>query len=200
LPPKLQATPFFADGRLIMNCFKKFAGGIYDEIGQHMCKDGELVDAAAMNFIQQMRSQGDQANYKYIANVSNICGMIVERLAAYMFVVSAWHSHVGFVGDYYADPDLAVMSWKDGEVFGRPRQTVITSVINVFTSTKQPPLMLDYTHLFKGINEEAILTRLWYAFLDDLKAAKVVIDKRNQNRKIVNINLDPTILEGAVSK
>merc|ERR1712046_346910 len=67
-----------------------------------------------------------------------LCDTLSRRMALYMFMVTAWHSHVGFVGDYYADPDFVGMSWKEGEPYARPRQAVITSIINVFTSTKQP--------------------------------------------------------------
>merc|ERR1712196_693608 len=74
--------------------------------------------------------------------------ILSERMAKAFFIVSAWHRHVGFVGDYYENPDFLSMSWKAGEAFGRPKQHMITSIVNVFTSTSQPLLREDYTHLF----------------------------------------------------
>ncbi|CAJ1360814.1 unnamed protein product [Effrenium voratum] len=84
-------------------------------------------------------------------------------------------------------PDsLASMSWKSGEPFGRPRQHMIMSVVNVFTSMQQPLLKEDYTHLFKGTDHEAELTKAWKNFQGYLQEE---IDRRNEKRRIKNINM-----------
>merc|ERR1711972_620138 len=129
--------------------------------------------------------------------------MFQKRMNSMFFVVSAFHRHVGFVGDYYGDPSLATMSWKSGESYGRPRQHMIMTIINVFTSTRQPLLKEDYTHLFKGMKPpetEQILTNAWREFLADLDEVEAAIDRRNAKRKIKNYNMSPRFLEGAVSK
>eukprot|EP00434_Breviolum_minutum_P009780 symbB.v1.2.008612.t1/scaffold541.1/size189716/8 len=97
-----------------------------------------------------------------------------HRMAVNIFVVTGFHRHVGFVGDYYADPGLASMSWKSGEAFGRPRQHMIMSVVNVFTSMRQPLLKEDYTHLFKGLEKEEALTKAWKSFQADLQKATMM--------------------------
>lgn len=76
------------------------------------------------------------------------------------------------------------------------------TLINVFTSTNQPLLMEDYTHLFNGTepNHDDELTRHWKSFLKDLERVEVEIDKRNEGRVTKNINFSPRVLEGAVSK
>merc|ERR1719221_1179949 len=119
-----------------------------------------------------------------------------------MFVVTGWHRQVGFVGDYFQDPHLATMSWKDGEAFGRPRQHMIMSIINVFTSTNQPLLKDDYTHLFSGMQPDlsSEFTKLWRQFQSDLNGLEDEIDFRNTRRDIVNINMSPRVLECAVAK
>jgi len=125
-----------------------------------------------------------------------------QRLAAYIFMVTGFHRHVGFVGDYYGDPSLATMSWKSGEAFGRPRQHMIMSVVNVFTSTRQPLLKEDYTHLFSDLEPELSqsLTKAWRDFQSDLKEVEEEIDRRNEAREIKNINMSPKVLECAVAK
>ncbi|CAJ1401361.1 unnamed protein product [Effrenium voratum] len=70
------------------------------------------------------------------------------------------------------------MSWKSGEPFGRPRQHMIMSVVNVFTSMQQPLLKEDYTHLFKGTDHEAELTKAWKNFQGYLQEAGNACRKR----------------------
>ncbi|CAJ1398539.1 unnamed protein product [Effrenium voratum] len=126
--------------------------------------------------------------------------VLKHRIATYFFVVTGYHRHVGFVGDYYSDPSLASMSWKSGEPFGRPRQHMIMSVVNVFTSMQQPLLKEDYTHLFKGTDHEAELTKAWKNFQGYLQEVEEEIDRRNEKRRIKNINMSPKVVESAVSK
>eukprot|EP00928_Gymnodinium_smaydae_P070514 TRINITY_DN54330_c0_g1_i1.p1 TRINITY_DN54330_c0_g1~~TRINITY_DN54330_c0_g1_i1.p1 ORF type:complete len:680 (+),score=132.54 TRINITY_DN54330_c0_g1_i1:69-2042(+) len=202
LPEILKKTPFFDDGRLIMKAFFKLILGLEELLGSRICHGGLIRDPAMKHFIGVLSKQVDEAEYKAIAYDAEKlpCKIMWPRLASIMFTVTAWHSHVGFVGDYYADPDLLMMAWRDGERSGVPRQSMITSIINVFTSTRQPRLMDDYTHLFKGISDDATLTSLWRGLLEDLHNAKKLIDERNSKRKVRNIQMDPEVLESAVSK
>jgi len=206
LPQKLREAPFYADGKLVFNAFLKLTRQFSKSTGQ--CA-GLTTDEHLLRFVRMLRRQMEESRYKtnmtaaFLEKDRNVlCGILEVRIAVYLFMVTAWHSHVGFVGDYYADPDLAGMSWKDGESFARPRQAIITSVINIFTSTNQPRLMEDYTHLFKGIGAgiDSKLTTMWSDFVKDLEAAKKVIDQRNTKRKVPNINMDPAILECSVAK
>ncbi|CAE7756380.1 unnamed protein product, partial [Symbiodinium sp. CCMP2456] len=128
--------------------------------------------------------------------------VLKHRMAVYIFIVTGYHRHVGFVGDYYADPGLASMSWKSGEPYGRPRQHMIMSVVNVFTSMQQPLLKEDYTHLFRGLapDQEEHMTKVWKAFQADLQKVEEEIDRRNKEREIMNINMSPKVIESTVSK
>jgi len=207
LPAKLQKAPFYADGKLVFNALYKLARAYSHSSGQ--CQ-GLKDDVHLKRYFGMMKRQMAESHYQtnltdVLASNSHeqICRIMEKRMAVYMFMVTAWHSHVGFVGDYYADPDLAAMSWKEGEPFGRPRQSIITSVINIFTSTMQPKLTEDYTHLFKdglGAGLGAKLTANWHEFLADLKSVKQTVDQRNVERKIPNINMDPAVLECSVAK
>lgn len=207
LPAKLQEAPFYADGRLVFKSMLKLAQRFNKASGQ--CA-GLKHDIHIQKFIRMLKHQMEESKYKSnftslnlaADDTTEVCAIMDKRLAVYMFMVSAWHSHVGFVGDYYADPDLAGMSWKEGESFSRPRQAMITSIINIFTSTKQPFLMEDYTHLFKGLGADlsAKSTKIWHDFVEDLHQVKKEIDRRNTGRSVPNINMDPAILECSVAK
>lgn len=207
LPEKLKVAPFYADGKLVFNAIYKLSRAFTAHAGT--C-EGLIHDEHLQRFVGMLRKQMAESHYQTnmtfsfeSKNTEQICRIMEKRLAVYIFMVTAWHSHVGFVGDYYADPDLAVMSWKEGERTGRPRQAMITSVINIFTSTVQPKLTEDYTHLFKdGVDAGTAskLTSMWHEFVADLGEVKREIDKRNTKRKIPNINMDPAILECSVAK
>lgn len=207
LPDKLKKAPFYADGKLVFDALYKLSRTYSKASGQCEGISSDVHLKRYAGFLKrQLEESHYQSNFTALLATNDpkqICAVMEKRLAVYMFMVTAWHSHVGFVGDYYADPDLAAMSWKKGELSGRPRQSIIASVINIFTSTIQPLLTEDYTHLFKdglGAGLTSKLTAMWYTFLEDLKQVKQIVDERNSNRKIPNINMDPAILECSVAK
>jgi len=212
LHPKLKEAPYFADGRLLMRAFKKLSNGLSDAVHDQICTESDELTphyaAIRQEFLNDTLTAGYDVSQQILDAVEQnvACSkfdiLLRDRFAAYMFITTAYHRHVGFVGDYYADPQLATMSWKDGEAFGRPRQHMIMTIINVFTSTHQPLLMEDYTHLFKGMkpNLEAEFVRLWQEFQKDLNEIATEVERRNEQRTIKNINGLPTILECAVSK
>ncbi|CAE7578956.1 unnamed protein product [Symbiodinium pilosum] len=212
LSPKLQSLPFYSDGRLLWAAIKKFVAAAFPKLS--LCSaDGALAEPLTRLKIE-MVNETMQAGYHvddrlakmYLGDAAVSCKDLLpavqHRMAVYIFVVTGYHRHVGFVGDYYADPSLASMSWKSGEPYGRPRQHMIMSVVNVFTSMRQPLLKEDYTHLFRGLapDQEEILTKAWRTFQEDLKQVEEEIDRRNEKREILNINMSPKVVESAVSK
>eukprot|EP00931_Biecheleriopsis_adriatica_P120077 TRINITY_DN95222_c0_g1_i1.p1 TRINITY_DN95222_c0_g1~~TRINITY_DN95222_c0_g1_i1.p1 ORF type:complete len:669 (+),score=133.67 TRINITY_DN95222_c0_g1_i1:67-2073(+) len=209
LHPKLQEAPYFADGRLLMKAIQKLVKGVTYNAMHLVCDVNGDFTPVFRRTMSEWVNETKQAHYAMPdlykdsdAKCTDIAELFFKRLAAFMFIVTGWHRHVGFVGDYYLDPSLATMSWKDGEMFGRPRQHIIMTVINVFTSTHQPLLKEDYTHLFKGMspNLDSEFTTLWKTFLQDLNGLDKEIVKRNKEREIVNYNMHPSVLESAVSK
>lgn len=208
LHPTMKTLPFYADGRLLWGAIRKFVEEVSEAIP--FCEDGKMVNGfeplreAFLNETFEAHYHVDARMEKYTQAEkvceTNFVPMIKHRLAVTIFVVTGFHRHVGFVGDYYGDPGLATMSWKKGEPYGRPRQHMIMSVVNVFTSMKQPLLKEDYTHLFKGIEHEEVLIKAWRNFQQNLKEVEEEIDRRNEKREIKNINMSPKVVESAVSK
>lgn len=214
LHPTIQATPFFADGVLVFKAIKDMAKGFFDaSYDLSICPKGQIsedVQRMRMAFLEETRAAHYQINgdsYQYMTDEKPCADKIFRqtfenRMATYFFIVSAWHRHVGFVGDYYLDPEIATMSWKDGERFGRPKQHMIMTMINVFTSTNQPLLKADYTHLFQGMTPDLSkeFTAVWHKFIKDLDEIEKIVDERNKKRKVSNSNMHPRFLESAVSK
>lgn len=208
LHPKLKQLPFYADGRLLFAAIQKFVDEMYEQLP--LCENGKLredfhrLKEQFLNETLEANYQIDERIQKYTrednCDDGKFLPIMKHRLAVNIFVVTGFHRHVGFVGDYYADPGLATMSWKSGEAFGRPRQHMIMSVVNVFTSMRQPLLKEDYTHLFKGLENEEGLTKAWRNFQANLQEVEEEIDRRNEKREIKNINMSPKVVESAVSK
>jgi len=210
LSPKLRSLPYYADGRLLWETIKKFITEIFQR--SNVCTEEGALQKEIADFKKEVVAETFEAHYhiderlkKFSADVNcsdMFLKVIQHRMAVYIFIVTGYHRHVGFVGDYYADPGLASMSWKSGEPYGRPRQHMIMSVVNVFTSMQQPLLKEDYTHLFRGLapDQEEHMTKAWRNFQADLQKVEEEIDRRNKEREILNINMSPKVLESAVSK
>jgi len=220
LPAKLREAPFYADGRLLMKALREFMHEQQGIVDDYYCNDFESTFEIAQTTQIAMQRLLKASNYKYHEVIQqNFSEEIlhqychkengtfqkfkpfkVDRLAIMAFIVTGWHRHVGYVGDYYNDPELAAMSWKEGERWARPRQHMIMSVINVFTSTAQPKLAEDYSFLFEGIAKGQELAQAWRNFLTNFAKIGEEIDRRNAKRSIPNINMHPSIVESAVSK
>jgi hypothetical protein len=206
LHPTLQASPYYSDGRLLMDILRKFSRKIQAEMGA--CQPDGKFEPSFEAFKQEVTNETLQGNYKFPhglfehSSCTELMPWLFDRLAVYLFVVTGWHRHVGFVGDYYGDPSLATMSWKEGEAIGRPRQHMIMTVVNVFTSTRQPLLKEDYTHLFQDLEPKfkEPFTRIWKELQADLAELEAEVDRRNVGRKVLNHNMSPKFLESAVSK
>jgi len=206
LPTILQEAPFYADGRLVFRALHQLVRRFTEASGQCQALKS---DKHVLRMIKLLKSQAYEAQYtsnltEEVAKSTSeeLCVLLPKRLAVYMFTVTAYHSHVGFLGDYYNDPDLCGASWKVGERSSRPRQAIIMSIITATTAIKQPMLTEDFTHLFKdgldaGLSER--LVAVWRDFIEDMAKVKKEIDRRNTQRKIPNINMDPAMLECSVS-
>jgi len=216
LPPMLQASPFYSDSRLLVGALRKLTRRVMEVSQKHICDAGSdwhrdwsalrlqvMKDTMAAQYAvsEEMMDVGRLRNMS-ACDLPEARRALEQRLVAYLFLATGWHRHVGFVGDYYGNPSLATMSWKDGEAMGRPRQHMIMTYINVFTSTKQPLLKEDYTHLFKGMvpDMEGEFSEMWQTFRQDLEEIEVEVDRRNEKREIVNYNGSPKVIECAVSK
>lgn len=210
LSPKLRSLPYYADGRLLWESIKKFITEILRR--SNICTEEGALQEVITDFKKELLAETSEAEYRIDARLKEFAGnvnctdtflnVLQHRMAVYIFIVTGYHRHVGFVGDYYADPGLASMSWKSGEPYGRPRQHMIMSVVNVFTSMQQPLLKEDYTHLFRGLDpdREEHMTKAWQNFQADLQKVEEEIDRRNKEREIININMSPKVVESAVSK
>merc|ERR1711879_498179 len=213
LHQRLKETPFYADGQLLMQAVRKLFTRVLDTLWPEFCnEDGQFADS----FIAYMKEWQEEMKHDYaissrtrrllLAPNAKCTSDAVKNVIAFrgtvsFFLVTGFHQHVGFVSDYYLDPELATMGWKDGEAFGRPRQHVIMTFISVFTSTLQPLLKEDYTYLFDGMVPDlgSQFKGFWNDFLVDLQHLEEEVDRRNAKRKVSNISMSPKVLESAVS-
>mmetsp|Transcript_75465 Transcript_75465/g.157381 ORF Transcript_75465/g.157381 Transcript_75465/m.157381 type:complete len:696 (-) Transcript_75465:164-2251(-) len=219
MPELLRKSPFYADSVMLMTAIRKLANNIFDATWiEGVCNSDGSYSPALIKLRDTIAQETMEAHYalnglgkRFLfpgvleeANChdGHFKRMMIERMSTYFFIVTGWHKHVGFVGDYYKDPELATMSWREGERWGRPKQHMIMTVINVFTSTQQPLLREDFSHLFEGMKPDlkTEYTAIWKEFQSDLDKIGEVVDGRNEKRRIPNYNIHPKVLESAVSK
>lgn len=204
LPPMIRETPYFQDGRLLIGSLHRFLDSFRDIYATDFCDaHGRVKDLEIRNFRQALLTEIAESHYHTPILPTSNCHDLFEILVSYLWTVTGWHRHVGTVGDYYADPDLASFSWKEGEPFARPRQHMMMSTVAAFTGSAQPKLSEDYSHLFKGIHKEEQALKAFHAFNAELDLISKEIARRNEHRLSTvgfkNVNADPNIVECSVA-
>jgi len=199
LPELVKHSPYFADGKLLFNALRKLMDNFAKLYWDDFCDSrGHLKDPELIEFRNDVLTHNLVAHYQGIRDEDRGCVGLMQRLLACMWTVTGYHRHVGSVGDYYVDPDLASFSWKEGEAYPRPRQHFIVSIIAAFTSTVQPKLNQDFTHIFHGIQKEDDAISVWEGFRRDLDEVQLQIERRNQQREFKNFHSDPSLVECSV--
>jgi len=200
LPELAKVSPYFADGKLLYGAIDRLVHKYFAVYEDGICKDGILSEnSEAYLFTATLLASYQNAHYQSSLELDMTCSALKKRLSSIIWTVTGWHRHVGTVGDYYSDPELAAMSWKEGEAYSRPRQHMILAIITAFTAKKQPKLIEDYAHVFKGIDNEDLVVNIWEEFKQELDEISTLIDKRNSERKIKNYHQDPNIVECSVA-
>ena len=110
----------FQPVRKLLKDFRELYG--YGNMG--MCgKDDKITGPEIQSFVSELIAENSQASYASALHSNVTCTKFFEEvLMSYIWTVTGWHRHVGTVGDYYRDPELASFSWVDGERSARPLQ------------------------------------------------------------------------------
>lgn len=204
LSKKIQETPYYKDGRLLIRAIGKVVRNYMEVYRDDLCfANDTLYGPEVKRFRDELVAENAQAHYATPFTGETSCTEMFEFLVPYIWTATAWHRHVGTVGDYYSDPELASFSWKEGESSARPLQHMIMSTVAAFTGTEQPKLIEDYTHVFRGIDREDQAVAVMRGFQADLREVQVEIRRRNEDRLkthgFVNIHADPGVVECSVA-
>lgn len=205
LPALLQQAPYYQDGRLLAGALKEVLLNMTELYGTQLCKpNGEMIDKEMISLWQELSTENTESGYKSrVAGGPPNCTTMFEATIAVIWTVTGWHRHVGTVGDYYVDPDLASFSWKEGEAFARPRQHMQMSAVAAFTSTAQPKLGEDFSHIMQGIEREADAVAVLENFRRKLRTVHDEIEARNDRRMqtwgFKHIHADPEVVECSVA-
>jgi len=200
LPAKIKEAPYYADGILLVEALRKLIMNFFDISHAEACaEDDSPRNPDLLRFRNILMSQDAEAGYATLVDASLKCLEMREQLLAFLWTVTGWHRHVGTVGDYYKDPDLAGFSWKEGEAFVRPKQCMLMTVVASFTSLPQPKLNEDFSHLFKGLAKEEEINKVLESFRKELGKIEEIIAQRNKQRQIQNFHAHPGFVECSVA-
>ncbi|CAK9083607.1 5-methyl-1-naphthoate 3-hydroxylase (Azinomycin biosynthesis protein B1) [Durusdinium trenchii] len=210
LPPKVRSTPYFSDGKLLFDAERKLLKEFRELYGygaMGFCsKEDQIVGPEAQGFVSELIAENAHSHYASALHQNVTCTEFFEEiLMAYIWTVTGWHRHVGTVGDYYRDPELASFSWVEGERSARPLQHMQMTTVAVFTSSLQPKIIEDYSHVFQGVHKEAQMLQILDRFRAELHRVSAEIQRRNQKRLhdpdmgFENVHADPKIVECSVA-
>ncbi|CAE7467709.1 cyp140 [Symbiodinium natans] len=211
LPDKLKEAPYFADGKLLFDAQRKLLREFrklyaYGPMGFCSSTTDELTGPEVIRFRDEMVSEYAHGHYQNAMSLNATCTELVDDLLmASIWTVTGWHRHVGTVGDYYRDPELASFSWREGEKSARPLQHIQMTAVAVFTSALQPKLIEDYSHVFQGIYKQQEMVKLMDNFRAELEEVSAEVGRRNEKRihdpamGFKNIHADPKIVECSVA-
>lgn len=199
MPTILREAPFFADSFLVFTALKNLVNAWFTIYANKWCDDdGLLKDREILQFASNMKKalyRGRQAR-----DVSLRCSDFKDRLELLVFLVTAWHRHVGMVADFFRAPHLGTFSWRAGEAYGRPLQHMITSVVAANTGLPQPKLNEDFSHIFAGMEREGDAVKAWKDFTTELDGVSQVVAKRNSERGTTpNSRGDPSQIECSIA-
>jgi len=210
LPEKLKQAPYYSDGKLLFNAernllreFRKLYA--YGPVGFCNSKD-EVTGPEVKQFLAELVAEHHSAHYNTSDYSNATCTeLFEEHLMSIVWTVTGWHRHVGTVGDYYRDPELASFSWRENERSARPLQHMQMTTVAVFTSALQPKIIEDYSHVFQGIYKEQEMVKLMDNFRSELEQVSDEIGLRNEKRLhdpdmgFQNVHADPKIVECSVA-
>lgn len=195
VPARLQTAPFFTDNRLLFKPLRRLVDGLFELYG--WCgADGNITDEDVAEFAREVVA----SQLRRDAGPTESCSDFKWRLTKSIWIVTAWHRHVGTVNDYLVDPSLASFSWHEGEARSRPLQHMLAATINAATAMPQPKLNEDYSHVFAGMQGEVAAVKLWQAFRAQLAVVREEIARRNtEEREVPNWQSDPSRVECSIA-
>lgn len=206
MPALLQQAPYFAHGRELFGALHRLIQRYWRAfVADWTNKDGVLIDPQVMEMLEVFKREAMivQSHEDSMRTASAVEKDIVDGLTAIVWTLTGWHRHVGTVGDYYADPDLASFSWKDGEAFARPNQHLLVGSVAVFTAFRQPKLNQDFTHVFRTMPKETAALDVWTEFQEELKEVEIKITalnaERHQRGQVENVHAKPSEVECSVA-
>lgn len=203
VPKQVQKSPYYEDGKLIVQALSSLVSKYIDIFYDEMChkETDTITDMHVGEFIRYLMDFFDTSAYSTtIRSVSeSTCTGAKQWLSAYLYVVTAYHRHVGQVGDFASDPDLIGLSWKEGEASSRPSQAFITAAIAGATGSPRPKLRDEYGQVFAGMQKESEVRRIWQSYQEELDRVIEVVGERNSKRKNINLRGDPRAVETSVA-
>eukprot|EP00928_Gymnodinium_smaydae_P045389 TRINITY_DN3026_c0_g1_i2.p1 TRINITY_DN3026_c0_g1~~TRINITY_DN3026_c0_g1_i2.p1 ORF type:complete len:643 (+),score=74.28 TRINITY_DN3026_c0_g1_i2:77-2005(+) len=197
LPAILSTSPYFQDGRHLFSALATFVRRYLKHVANLCDANDEVIDRKALDFLGVLAILEKDASYAH--EKCRTCTCITNLFIGAAWTVTGFHRQVGQVAGY-ADPDLASFSWKSGELFGRPRQYLMQSMIAATTAKAQPKLTEDYSHVFKGMDGDATLAKqIWHEFQEQLAEVRETVRKNNMDREVKNFQADPDLVECSIA-
>mmetsp|Transcript_37286 Transcript_37286/g.59895 ORF Transcript_37286/g.59895 Transcript_37286/m.59895 type:complete len:258 (+) Transcript_37286:1459-2232(+) len=131
---------------------------------------------------------------------------LVDLLAQFIFISTAYHELVGVVVDYVQKPSFVSLRIPEGKCSSDLQSYLITCCIAAFTAIRTPALMNDFPHYFGASAAPPWEKEIWGGFQEKLKALDERLKAANKcqnngsgKRKYPFKSFEPSRLECSVS-
>ena len=184
--------PYATDGLALYEICRDYVAGYVD-----IYFPGESIvsDPAVQAWWQQLNATIPKSGLGALQTKDQV----VDLVAQIIFAVSGWHSHVGALTRYLADPRFVAGKVRAGSELPDIQSTFLIYSLNAVTGIYQPKLLDDYTHMFLELNKDQAV-EVFQKFQDSLIALGHEIDVRNESRSMPLRTFHPEVLDTAVSK
>ena len=123
----------------------------------------------------------------------------VNMITNYIIYVTAIHNIVGNVAFYLQDPAFMASKIRPNVTVADVETSANEILIAKSTSTNNPKLMSDFTHLLLRDSHHENTVRIFNEFQKNLEILEEVINKRNENRKWKFNGFNPNFIPVSVS-
>ena len=107
------------------------------------------------------------------------------------FLVTGYHRHVGTISDTRLDPDLVGTSWTLQESFARPKQAILTSMLDSFTAVRSAKLEEDFKYLCDGTGKANQCAAVFERYRRKYIELRDTIRERNKAREAPYLQMSP---------
>jgi len=205
--PLMGNIPFYVDGRVLMEqAISPFVNSYVDVVG--WCSSGTVQDSGIPLFFNEARYFAANKD-KFDADLQWLevydqhgairCEGLKTFLKTTIFMLAAYHQHVGNVAHDHCVPDFAGGAYVEGER-SRPLGTLMVNSIVVTVTREFVKLSSDFSKMATGLTHETQLRQIWSAFATNVAQTADTININNDNRAVPYHAMHPDYIECSTAK
>lgn len=199
----LRRWPYAVDGMRLWTCFQSYVKSVLEQF--YSDTKAVKADPQVVRFWASFETQFDTPWRLPPLSLEALISLVTDL----MFQVTAVHELVGAIVEYLLMPDGLIPKLAPNATQADVQSTTQSLITIALTGLRQPPLLSDWTHIFRGLQDSWGAIRhqkvidLVRRFQVDLIVCAEEIDGLNERRNLQHgrkfVAFNPRILETSVS-